>query len=76
MHGLNGMAQTPQKAYKFPAELSNLGAKAKKADLGITQVGKSAKKAPGKKKESMSTLETVTQWVQAQYGGSKRFWEE
>lgn len=63
MHGLNGMAQTPQKAYTFPAEVSNLGAKAKKADLGFTQVGKSAKKAPGKKKESMSTLETVIQGV-------------
>lgn len=37
--------------YKFPAELSNLGAEAKKAELEINQDRKSAGKDPGKNKE-------------------------
>lgn len=41
-----------QEAGQFPAELSNLVAEAKKAELGISQDGKAAaRKHPGKNKE-------------------------
>lgn len=70
-HGLNGMdCRDPRRhrAHRFPGELSNLGAEAKKAGLGLTLDVKSARKTQGRIHEgSMSNLEMTGQGVQAGY---------